>query len=127
MATGGRQALRDWPAPTRRKAGLARSPESNALIGGSGGIDGAIGHARRDGRSADVAEQPALKGLRIGRIHAHQVDHAARQDVAEQAEAAAQHGCGAICQASAVRGCRMASGVAAKTVPCPVRIAWSRG
>ena len=88
--TGGRQAFR---IRQRRRAGKLALREAGVerLIGGDGRVDGAVRNSRRDRCSADRAQQPALKCLRVRRIHAHQIDHAARQKVAEQAEPAAQH------------------------------------
>ena len=78
----------------RRCAGelTLREPGGESLIGRDGGIDGAVGNAGRDGRAADAAQQTTLKCLHVRRIHADQVGDAARQDVAEDAEAGAQHG-----------------------------------
>ena len=55
-------------------------------------IDCAVRHSRRDRRSAHRAEQPSLKRLDVRRIGADQIGNAARQDVAEDSEAAPQHG-----------------------------------
>jgi hypothetical protein len=63
-----------------------RQPRIEELIRRHGCIDSAAGNSWRDRDSSHRAEQPALKGLRVGRIRADKIDHAARQDVAEQAE-----------------------------------------
>ncbi len=60
---------------------MAATVASIALFGTPGAI----------ADSADRAQQAALKRFRIRRIGAHQIDDAARQHVAEQSEAAAQH------------------------------------
>ena len=77
----------------RRGAGelALREARIEELIRRRGRIDGAVRNSWRDRDSSHRAEQPALKGLRVGRIRSHEIDHAARQDVAEQAEPAAQH------------------------------------
>ena len=90
IATGGRQvaglasgeAHESWPC------------EIPLLNSGSrhGRIDGAVGHAWRDGRAADRAQQTALKRLDVGWIGADQVGNAARQKIAEHSKAGAQHG-----------------------------------
>ena len=90
METGGRQVAGFASAEAQESSPCAK-PELNSLIGGRGRIDGAVRHSRRNRRSAHRAQQPALKCLRIRRIRSHQIGHAARQDVAEQAEAGAQH------------------------------------
>ena len=63
-----------------------------------------------------MPKQTALKCFDVGRIHADQIDDAARQDVAEEAEAARSTVFGANCQAIAVLGCRIASGVERKQI-----------
>ena len=76
----------------RRCAGelALREAGIEGLIRRDGRIDGAVRHARRNRRSADRSQQAALKRLRVRRIHAHQVDHASRQQIAEQTEAGPQ-------------------------------------
>ena len=125
-------AIRNGGDGNRRKAGIAirqgrgagelalREALDELPIRRRRGIDGAVRHARRNGRSAHRAQQSALKGLRVRRIGSHQIGHAARQDVAEQAEPVRSTVFGATCHAMAVLGCRIAAGVAAKIVPCPV-------
>ena len=84
---GGRICLR------RRAGKLAlRKSRAEALIRGDRRIDGAIRHARRNGRASHRAKKAALKRLHVWRIDADQVRNAARQNIAEDSEARPQHG-----------------------------------
>ena len=110
----------------RRCAGELAFGEARVeyLIRGDRRIDRAVGHSRRDRRSAYGAQQTALEGLGVRRIHADQIDNAAGQQIAEQAESAPQDRLGRDLpgnRRSAVA--RIASGVDSKMFPRPVWMA----
>src|SRR5271155_4333446 len=69
-----------------------RKSQSKSLIRGNGCVDRAVGHSRRNRRTAHSAKYPSLERLIVWRIGADEVGHTARQDVAENPEARAQNG-----------------------------------
>ena len=61
------------------------------LVRGGGGIDSAVRNTRCDGKSSSLSLQPALECIHVGWIGRHQIRNAAGQDIAEDAEARADH------------------------------------
>src|ERR1035437_3372654 len=61
------------------------------LVGCDRRIDGAVWHAGRNGRSASLAQQAALKGVDIWRIGGDRVHDAAGQQIAEDTKSSAQY------------------------------------
>ena len=91
----GRVEFAIWNGRDRNwwKRGLALGKSrSKSLIRGNECADCAVGRSRRDGCAAHSAKYSSLERLVVGRIRADQVGHRARQDVAENSEAGAEHG-----------------------------------
>ena len=65
---------------------------SESLIRGLGSVYGAVGDTGWNGHATDRAEKTSKESLDVGRIDADQIGDAARQNVAEDAEAGAQNG-----------------------------------
>src|SRR5580704_6169402 len=94
----GHSRYRNWRKTTcgirkrrcARKLAL-RKPETKSLICGHSCVDGAVGYSGRDCHAADGAKQTSLEGLHVRWIGSDEVRHAARQNVAENAEARFQH------------------------------------
>src|SRR5271163_4971340 len=74
----------------KRRLALGKS-RSKSLIRGNDCADCAVGRSRRYGCAAHAAEHSSLKCLVVGRIRADQIGHRAWQDIAENAEAGAEH------------------------------------
>ena len=89
IATGGRQRRIGLRRGARKLA--LRKSGVKGLIRGYRGVDRAARYARRQSGAADGAQQAALEGPHIGRIHSHQVGNIAGQKVAEQTKARTQH------------------------------------
>ena len=77
----------------RRGAGELSLCESGtkSVVGRHGGIHRAVGHPEQS-RSADGAEETALKRSHVRRVGSDSVGNTARQEITEYPEAGSQHG-----------------------------------